>query len=467
MALGQVQDEAPEELEVAVEGVELNVNQLSADLVAWVTGLADSLWSLNTLWQFCAIVASALIGYLLSRPINQRLMQQVKAREQKDILFRVYASLIHVVWPVATVALLWTATGAFSASEFDSTLLRIAASLLNAWIVVRLVTSNMKDGIIASSIALVAWTIAALHIFQLLEPVSNSLDAVAITVGSSRFSLLRVLTSLVVASFALWLGRVMGDAVQTQLRGNAKINPSMAGILGQVAKLTFMVVAVIVALSVVGINLTALAVFSGALGVGIGFGLQTIFSNFISGIIILFERSIKVGDFIELQSGVTGQVQEISIRSTLVTTNDNVDILVPNEEFIKAQVVNWTLKETQRRLRVPFGVAYGSDKELVRKAGLEAAAAVQWTENGRDARAPQVWLVGFGDSSLDFELVVWLVDEAVSRPAKVEADYNWALHTALEKYDLEIPFPQRDVNFRNSEPVRVQLLGKGAETDET
>lgn len=467
MALGQVQDEAPEELEVGVEGVELNVNQLSADLVTWFSDLVDSLWSLNTLWQIGAIVASALVGYVIGRPIAQYLKQQAQKRDQQDILFRAYASLARVIWPIATVALLWTSMVAFSAGDLPNTLLRIAASLLNAWIVVRLVTSNMKDGAIATSIAFIAWTLAALHIFQLLEPLTSSLDSVAVTVGSTRFSLLRLLTSIVVASFALWISRAMGDAVQTQLRGNSKINPSMAGILGQVAKLTFMIIAVVFVLSYVGINLTALAVFSGALGVGIGFGLQTIFSNFISGIIILFERSIKVGDFIELQSGVTGQVQEISIRSTLVTTNDNVDILVPNEEFIKAQVVNWTLKETQRRLRVSFGVAYGSDKELVRKAGLEAAAAVQWTEKGRDARAPQVWLVGFGDSSLDFELVVWLVDEAVSRPAKVEADYNWALHTALEKYDLEIPFPQRDVNFRNSEPVRVQLLGKDAEPDES
>ncbi|MEM7768332.1 MAG: mechanosensitive ion channel domain-containing protein [Pseudomonadota bacterium] len=331
--------------------------------------------------------------------------------------------------------------GAFAAYGLDNTGLRVAASLLNAW------------------------TLAALHIFQLLEPLTTSLDAAAITIGDNRFSFLRILTSFVVATLTLWLGRVTGDAAQAQLRGNTRINPSMAGILGQVAKITFVAIAVVIALSAIGVNLTALTVFSGVLGVGIGFGLQTIFPNFISGVIILFERSVKVGAFIELQSGMTGQVQEISIRSTLITTNDNVDILVPNEEFIKAQVVNWTLKETQRRLRVPFGVAYGSDKETVRKAGLEAAASVQWTDSRREARAPQVWLVEFGDSSLNFELVVWLADEAVNRPAKVQADYNWAIHTALEKYDLEIPFPQRDVNFRNSEPVRVELLEKSVNSD--
>ena len=231
----------------------------------------------------------------------------------------------------------------------------------------------------------------------------------------------------------------------------------MAGLLGQFAKIGVMILAVMIALNAVGVNLTALTVFSGALGVGIGFGLQTILSNFMSGVIILFEKSIKVGDFIELQSGLNGTVQEINIRSTLVTTNDNVDILVPNEEFIKSRVTNWTLKETARRIRISFGVAYGSDKELVRKAGLEAAAEVDWTLSKVEGRAAQVWLVGFGDSALDFELVVWLKDEAVSRPAKVQADYYWALHSALEKYGLEIPFPQRDLNFRDSKPVRVQI----------
>ncbi|MEM6947453.1 MAG: mechanosensitive ion channel domain-containing protein [Pseudomonadota bacterium] len=459
MALMRIQEAAPE-ANISASGFTLDMNQLAAASLSWLQGFVDQLWSLSSLWQVAAIVASALLGFFFSRPVVKWLNKTAQGRPQKDIFYRLSASLAKVAWPVATVVLLWTSMAAFSAYGLDNTMLRIAASLLNAWIVVRLVTSNMKQGLFATSIAFVAWTLAALHILQLLEPITQSLDAAAITVGSNTFSILRLLTSLIVAGAALWIGRFMGDAVQTQLRGNPKINPSMAGILGQVAKITFMVIAVMIALSVVGVNLTALTVFSGALGVGIGFGLQTIFSNFISGIIILFERSVKVGDFIELQSGVTGQVREISIRSTLITTNDNVDILVPNEEFIKAQVVNWTLKDSQRRLRVPFGVAYGSDKDLVRKAGLEAAEAVQWTDRGRDARAPQVWLVGFGDSSLDFELVVWLIDEAVLRPAKVQADYNWALHTALEKYDLEIPFPQRDVNFRNSSPVRVHVLSE-------
>jgi small-conductance mechanosensitive channel len=204
-----------------------------------------------------------------------------------------------------------------------------------------------------------------------------------------------------------------------------------------------------VALAAIGLDLTKIAIFASALGVGIGFGLQTVVNNFISGLILLFERSLKIGDFVELESGVTGEVTDISIRATRVTTNDNIDILVPNSEFVNGRVTSWTLREITRRIRLPFGVAYGVDKELVKKAALEAAAAVPFTVATGGPRRPQVWLVGFGDSSLDFELVLWLTADAVKRPGAVQAAYYWALEDALRAYGIEIPFPQRDLHVRS------------------
>jgi small-conductance mechanosensitive channel len=191
-------------------------------------------------------------------------------------------------------------------------------------------------------------------------------------------------------------------------------------------------------------------VFAGAIGVGLGFGLQAIFNNFVSGLILLFDRSIKVGDFVELESGVHGVVRDIKIRATRIMTNDNLNILVPNSEFVSGRVVNWTLLETTRRLHVPFGVAYGTDKELVKRAALEAAHEVPFTLAQDGARGPQVWLVGFGESSLDFELVVWINADATKRPSAVKAAYYWALHTALVKHGVELPFPQRDLNLRSA-----------------
>jgi small-conductance mechanosensitive channel len=204
-----------------------------------------------------------------------------------------------------------------------------------------------------------------------------------------------------------------------------------------------------IALSSLGLDLDKFALFASALGVGVGFGLQNTVSNFVAGLMLLFEKTLKVGDFIELESGITGEVREINFRSTVITTNDNIDIVVPNSAFVQGHVMNWTMREVNRRIHVPFGVAYGSNKELVRKAVLEAAANVSHTLTGDDARRPQVWLVGFGDSSLDFELVVWLAQEAVKRPAAVKADYLWAIETALGKHHIEIPFPQRDLHIRS------------------
>lgn len=263
-----------------------------------------------------------------------------------------------------------------------------------------------------------------------------------VTVGT----LLAALVVLVV----LWiLTRVVRRAFLRYQERHQSTNRAMIYTVSRITHYLLLVVGVLVALTVAGVPMRNFGLFIGALGVGLGFGLQAIFNNFVSGLIILFERSLKVGDFVELASGLHGEVRDIQIRYTRVTTNDNIDVLVPNSEFVNKQVINWTLREASRRLHVKFGVAYGTDKELVKKAGLEAAADVPFTLAQDGKRGPQVWLTGFGDSSLDFELVIWLTAEATKRTAGVTAAYNWALHTALQKYGIEIPFPQRDLNVRS------------------
>jgi small-conductance mechanosensitive channel len=172
-------------------------------------------------------------------------------------------------------------------------------------------------------------------------------------------------------------------------------------------------------------------------------------SNFVAGLIILFEKSLKIADFVELESGVTGEVREINMRSTLITTNDNIDIVVPNSEFVNGRVTNWTMREAYRRVHIPFGVAYGTDKELVKKAALEAADNVAVTLTNNKLREPQLWFVEFGDSSLNFSLVVWLKPEAVKSPGAVHARYLWAIDDKLRQYGIEVPFPQRDLHVRS------------------
>lgn len=279
------------------------------------------------------------------------------------------------------------------------------------------------------------------HVAQWLN-MGFHLGGVKVTVGS-------VLAAIVLLALFLAASAFVKSMLRRYGHKHDNINQSSIYTIERLVHYSLMVIGILVALNVAGVPMAKMTLFAGALGVGLGFGLQAIFNNFVSGLILLFERSLKVGDFVELASGVHGHVRDIYIRATRISTNDNIDILVPNSEFVNGRVVNWTLREVSRRTKVPFGVAYGTDKELVKKAALEAAAEVPFTLTNEGARAPQVWLTGFGDSSLDYQLVVWLTAEATRRPGAMSAAYYWALHTALEKYGIEIPFPQRDLHVRS------------------
>lgn len=212
---------------------------------------------------------------------------------------------------------------------------------------------------------------------------------------------------------------------------------------------TIIIVAALIALSSIGLSFTNIAIIAGALSVGIGFGLQSIVNNFVSGLIILFERTLRVGDYIELDTGLTGTVKAINVRSTLINTNDNIDIVVPNSEFVSTKLTNWTLGEHILRVRIPFGVAYGSDKEVVRKAAIEACEEVPYTLTHMRGREPDVWLVEYGDNSLNFLLLVWVNRQGARRPTRTRAAYLWALEDKLSEYGIEIPFPQRDLHLRS------------------
>lgn len=226
---------------------------------------------------------------------------------------------------------------------------------------------------------------------------------------------------------------------------------SSAGLytFGRLFHYVIIVVALVAGLSAIGVDFGSLALIAGALGVGIGFGLQTIVNNFVSGLVIMFEGSLRVGDYIELDTGVTGTVKAIDARSTLINTNDNIDIIVPNGEIASNKLTNWTLAEYILRMRIPFGVEYGTDKELVKQAAIEAANNVHFTLKNVKGREPDVWLVEFGDSSLNFLLLVWVNRQGARRPTRTRAAYLWALDDAFQKHGITVPFPQRDLHLKS------------------
>lgn len=433
------------------------VERLMQIASVWGQEAVADLASPDTVWQIAAIIVAAALGYLASRYPRKRLMAAAEARGRIDFILLALVSVLRMLWPAFTTLLLVGVTAGFEAAGLGSRSLHIAMSLLTAWIAVQAVTASMKRGVVSKLVAFTLWAIAALYIVGWLGPLSAALDSVVLTFGAADVTVLRLLTSLALAAFALWLGWLIGNLAQSQMRSSQNLPPSVGGLLGQTLKGTAIIIAFFVALHLVGVNLAALTFFSGALGVGIGFGLQSIFSNFISGVILLMEKTLKIGDFIELQGGLSGVVKEINFRSTVLTTNDNIDIIVPNEAFIKNQLINWTHNDTKRRIHVPFGVAYGTSKELVEKAGLEAAAALPWTFDDKAERKPQVWLVKFGEYRLDFELIVWLTDEAVLKPQRTMADYVWQVHSALERHGIQVPHPQRDLYIKSAETLSVRI----------
>jgi len=244
-----------------------------------------------------------------------------------------------------------------------------------------------------------------------------------------------------ILTVAWWLSALMRGGLQRVGPSYSAFSPASLYTVGRVLHYLLLTIGIVVGLSSIGVDLTKFALFASALGIGVGFGLQTLISNFVAGLIILFEKSLNVGDLIELESGVTGMVREINMRATRITTGDNVDILVPNAEFMSSKVMNWTLEDACRRMHVPFTVSYATDKEEVRKAALAAAHDVEHTLLHNPSREPQVWLVRFGDTGLNFELVVWLNLRAIRKPGSVVSDYCWALDTRLREAGIEIPHP--------------------------
>lgn len=265
------------------------------------------------------------------------------------------------------------------------------------------------------------------------------------TVGEQAFSPLGVAKLLAFFILVAWTSRLLRLWLSRRALQRFGVEPGAAFAIANLTSYAFAVLGFMIGLQTAGVDLSSLAVILGALGVGIGFGLQTIASNFVSGLILLFERPIQVGDRIQLEQ-LHGRVVRIRARATEVLTNDNISVIVPNSEFVSQRVINWSRGGASMRVRVPVGVDYGSDVDLVQRALLEAAASV---EAVLKEPAPSVRLKRFGESSLDFELLVW-TSELLQRRGECESRVHFAILASLLRHGIGIPFPQRDVHLRSA-----------------
>lgn len=251
-----------------------------------------------------------------------------------------------------------------------------------------------------------------------------------------------LLIALLIAVF--WFSSRTKRFLFNRFLAKSGLDRSLQYAIAQIVSNVVLIVGIFIVLDNAGIHLGALTVFAGAVGVGVGFGLQNIASNFISGLVILAERPITVGDRVEV-AGIVGQVQHIRARSTVIVTNDNITMIVPNSKFIDSPVTNWTYGDPRVRFRIPIGVAYGSDNEKVRAALIAAGKENPHTLSDP---APSVFLEKFGESSIEFELVVWS-SEMSYRPRRYRSDLNFAIEKKLREAGIELAFPQRDIHIRS------------------
>lgn len=302
-----------------------------------------------------------------------------------------------------------------------------------------------------AKLLLVIFVIAFFSLDQVdeLRPVKKFLESALLTFefGDTKVSAYLIVKGLIATVILFWLTGIISEFGETRIKSISGIRASNKALIVKIFQIAVYFVAFIFILDVLGIDLTALAIFSGAVGIGIGFGLQKITSNFISGIILLFEKSVEEGDLVELSGGTYGFVRQTGARYTLIESFDGKEEMIPNEDFITNRVTNWTFTNPKGRVEILIGVSYNSDIEFARELILQAA-----TENERCSKdpAPQCYLREFADSSVNFLLYFW-VDDVTEGRFEPQSDVMRAIWRKFKEHNIEIPFPQRDVHIKSKD----------------
>ena len=409
------------------------------ETVTWTLGHVTTL---PIIAQILAILIIFLLAYSAHRKLRIQLDSWVRSTNLPGVLRSISIAIIPQVGGLTFIILTWIVAGVFEKIPEIATsgLMEVIASLVTAWVIITISSLVVANHMLARFVAISAWSIAALNILGLLTPTINTLRGFTFSMGSAKVSLLDLLGGIVLLIILVWIALAITRAIDRRLAGMVGITPRARVLIIKLSRSTLVVVAVLVALPTMGLNFGALAVFSGALGVGVGIGLQKQVSNLLSGVSLLLDKSIKPGDVIEV--GQTfGWVREMTARYVGVITRDNKEILIPNDDFVVNQVINWSHSDRKVRMEIKFGVSYNSDPHSVRRLAVMAAKTPERVAN---APEPMCHVIAFGDSSIDFVLRFWINDpeEGVTN---VKGHVFLALWDLLKENGIEIPFPHRQV----------------------
>lgn len=345
---------------------------------------------------------------------------------------------------IVFVALIWPVVWVMRAETWPSRsyLLVIVGQLTFAWLFIAIAARLITNRLLRRSVRLIGWAWVTLSILNLDADVVTILDGIAVHLGELRLSVWMIAQAVVIIGALFFAARFVSANATDQIQKNEDISPSMQVLSIKVMQVVLYGAAFFIGLRAVGVDLTGLAVLSGAIGVGLGFGLQKVVSNLVSGIILLLDKSIKPGDVISL--GETfGWIEQMGARYVSVVTRDGKEFLIPNEDLITSQVVNWSHTNAFVRLDIYFGTAYHNDPHLVRKVAIEAAASVKRVLS---FRPPVCHIVGFGDSSVDYILRFW-IEDPTGGLTNIRGNVYLALWDAFQDHGIDLPFPQREVRM--------------------
>ncbi|MGB5247331.1 MAG: mechanosensitive ion channel domain-containing protein [Woeseia sp.] len=394
--------------------------------------------------QLGVIILLFFPAHLLAKRIEPLLEEQArKIKKMPGVLRFVVALLRRLRWLffVLLLAVAYVATDVIGAPASNN-LIYISMVLSGAWLVISLVSQVMRSRALGKAFTIIAWAYVALLVFGVADDVANMLGGTQLfSVGDEPLTLLGLIKGVVFLGVMLWLALTIGNFLDRRVQQIDELTPSLRVLIGKILRIALLVFAILTAMSSLGINLTALTVLSGAVGVGIGFGLQKVVSNFISGIIILLDQSIKPGDTISL--GETfGWIRELRARFVSVVTRDGREFLIPNEDFITREVINWSFSDEYVRLDVPFGVSYDADPHEVSRLAIEATGKVDRVDSSRNP--PVCWMTEFGDSSVNYLLRFWIRDPQKGL-TNIRGIVLLALWDVFKENDIKIPYPHREV----------------------
>ena len=434
----------------------MNPAELFATALAKATAFAGEAydWIVDplTYMQLPLIALSVFLGAMTARLLRRR----IRVLREPERVMRSFTRAWflgragRLLYPLLSMVFLAISDGVARIATETPSLIEAAervAVVWLLWVALRAFVANMLVRTVGVWILVPA---ALLQLFGLFGTVTAQLNQYGFTLGDVRITAYTMLKAAFIVSIVLWIGQIISRGTETRIRRNASISRPTQELLIKLFDIALYVVLGMTTLNLIGIDLTALAVFSGALGVGLGFGLQKIASNFISGIILLTEKSVNINNLIEMDDGIYGYVRKLGARASVVETFDGKEVMVPNEDFITSRVANLTHSTTRGRVEVPVGVSYSSDLDLVNRLILEAANKCEQASQQDDLK-PQCFLREFGDSSVNFLLTFWLEDVTQGK-WKAQSQVMFTIWNSFKEHNIEIPFPQRDLHIRSGLP---------------